>query len=71
MEAGREIRDGREPLSLGRDKVFAGNPKATDLLFWPLIRGEMSKGVPGLHSGGVCGCSQPGLGRQDSALSWG
>lgn len=31
-----------EPLSLERDKVLAGNPKATDLLSRTLIRGEMN-----------------------------
>lgn len=58
-----------EPLILGRDKVFAGNPKATDPLFWPLIREQMGRqDEPSLPSGGVCGCSQPGLGRQDAVL---
>lgn len=44
VAAGREIRgmDG-EPLSLERDKVLVGNPKATDLLSWPLIKGEMNR----------------------------
>lgn len=32
-----------EPLILGRDKILAGNPKATDLLFWPLIREQMGR----------------------------
>lgn len=31
-----------EPLNLERDKALAGNPKATDLLSWPSIRGEMN-----------------------------
>lgn len=31
-----------EPLSLEKDKVLAGNPKATGLLSRTLIRGEMN-----------------------------